>query len=525
MNEQSVYEWARKYLNFYSLIPVGNDKKPLIEWKEYQSRKPTEEEIKTWFDKPNPPNIGIVTGKISGITVVDVEKGGKWEHYPVTQTAKTGGGGYHLYYKYAEGMGNKARIFELTDIRGDGGYVVAPPSTHASGNKYEWTRKELTQPFPYTIFNTLPSNIKKNDWESLLGGNISQGERNQTATQVIGKFLSVLPPEEWNTTAWQMFVHWNGSNTPPLDEKELRSVFNSIVGREVRKPKKKIEGYDVETQEDESEVKLISEIVGELTDDLDVRYATGYEVLDEAFRGGMKDGDLWFITGYSGHGKTSFSQSITYNLIKAGQPVLWFTYEVMIHEIWRKFKEMGVSNDFLAYAPAVNVTGKLEWVEKKIRESRDKYKTKIVFIDHLGFLLPRADKNEMTALANYSAYLGSICRELKSLAVREKIVIVLMGHLRKPLNGKTEDPTYHDIKDSASVAQESDAVIIVNRKRDKGAGGFGGSSDIYSNDTEIKIEKNRVTGSTKVFGVTMSEGRLIDFKDEIKQIGFNINNK
>ena len=45
-------------------------------------------------------------------------------------------------------MGNKARIFELTDIRGDGGYVVAPPSKHASGNLYEWTRKEITQPFP-----------------------------------------------------------------------------------------------------------------------------------------------------------------------------------------------------------------------------------------------------------------------------------------------------------------------------------------------------------------------------------------
>jgi len=114
-------EWALKYLKYYSIFPVSRDKKPLLEWKKYQTEKATEEQVRKWFDVPNPPNIGIVTGKISNITVVDVEKGGIWANLPSTATVATGGGGYHLYYTYAPNIGNYARINELTDIRGDGG--------------------------------------------------------------------------------------------------------------------------------------------------------------------------------------------------------------------------------------------------------------------------------------------------------------------------------------------------------------------------------------------------------------------
>ena len=529
MNEtKSVYEWALLYIKVYSVIPVGRDKRPMVDWKEFQTRKATPEEIKVWFDKPEPPNIAIVTGKISGITVVDIEKGGKWEHYPVTQSARSGGGGYHLYYQYAPGMSNKARIHELTDIRSDGGYIIAPPSSHASGGTYEWFRKELVQPFPYQMFGETPGEYKKKDWQDILTNGANQGERNQTAAQVVGKLLKTLPFEDWMTVAWPMLVHWNASSNPPLEDRELRGVFNSIAGKEMRshqtRQSKKESTLDEIVQHDD-EVKLISSIVGDISDDLEVRYPTGFSVVDKAFRGGLKDGDMWFVTGYSGSGKTSLSQTMTYNLIMAGQPVLWFSYEVLIHEIWRKFKEMGVSNDFLAYSPAIMATGNVDWVEKKIIEARDKFKTKVIFIDHLGFLAPITDKVDSNLNSNYSIYLGMICRQLKAIAIREKVAIVLMGHLRKPTVGKGDDPTMHDIKDSAAVAQESDAVIIVNRKRQSsGGGGYdgGASDDLYSNETQVKIEKNRVTGETKVFSVEMIKGRLMDFDQRAKEEGFII---
>ena len=135
---EQALSYAKKGL---SVIQVGQDKKPIQKWQEFQERIATEDEIRGWYKWLPNSNVGIVTGKISGITVVDVESGGDISKWRETFTVKTGGGGYHLYYKYCEGVRNGARVCELTDIRGDGGYVVAPPSIHQSGNKYEVVKR------------------------------------------------------------------------------------------------------------------------------------------------------------------------------------------------------------------------------------------------------------------------------------------------------------------------------------------------------------------------------------------------
>ena len=497
MNE--ILDWALKYAKHgFSVIPIGRDKKPLIEWKKYQSERADEKQVREWFDKEMPPNIGIVTGKISQLTVVDVENGGKWEHYPTTFTVKTGVGGFYLSYIYS-GIGNKTRIFDKTDVRCDGGYVVAPPSLHASGNKYEFYRKEDEQPFPYQMFNVKPQETKFTNWTELLSGT-SQGSRNDTATKVIGKILNSINPLDWNTTAWEMFVLWNGRNNPPLAEKELRGVFNSIVGTRIRSGEVKIDQPD-----SDCDIKKISEIAKGLTDDMTVSYPTGFKMIDSSFMGGLKDGDLFFITGFSGHGKTFLIQTITHNLVKAGHPCLWFSFEVPIGELWRKFKNMGVDENFEAYSPEKNTILDLTWVSKKIIEARDRFKTKIIFIDHLGYLSQEPKNYDPNLASNYATILTMICRKLKTLAIQEGVAIVLAGHLRKPLNGQAHDPTMHDIKDSAGVAQESDAVIIINRERAER-----GSSDLYKMESTVKIEKNRRTGSTRVFKVILNEGRLVD---------------
>jgi hypothetical protein len=95
-------------------------------------------------------NIGIVTGAASGIVVIDVDAGGEEtlarlerEHGPLPPTvmARTGGGGRHIYFRHpGVPVKNdvKKRLAPGVDIRGDDGFVVAPPSLHKSGNLYEW---------------------------------------------------------------------------------------------------------------------------------------------------------------------------------------------------------------------------------------------------------------------------------------------------------------------------------------------------------------------------------------------------
>lgn len=238
-----------------SVIPVAKDKKPLVDWKEFQTRLSTENDILEWAEKFPQMNIGVVTGKISGITVVDVEKGGDISKFPKTFTVKTGGGGWHLYYKYYP-FQNKTRIFPLTDVRGDGGYVVAPPSIHQSGSLYEIIDKSPMQPFPHEMFG---DKIEiKESWKNKVLTPIEVGNRNSDFTSVIGGLLTRLPQHDWDSVAWSLIESKNKDQKSPLPEHELKSIFESIAKREILKRNTGGEIKDIHTEigDDEALIKI-----------------------------------------------------------------------------------------------------------------------------------------------------------------------------------------------------------------------------------------------------------------------------
>lgn len=232
-------------LNF-SVIPVGVDKKPLIPWKKYQQEKASKEEIKNWFTQKFPnANVGVVTGKISGIVVVDIEAGGQTNDLPPTVISKTGGGGWHFFYKHPDVfIKNSTRLKDLTDIRGDGGYMVMPPSLHSSGKQYEWSvgpdQADFAELPKWILGNDLNKEPKKrNDWEKILNSEILEGNRNNTAAQIAGKLLCHLPRELWELSGWATLKEWNlRNNKPLLTELELRSVWESIKKAEMVSVKK-----------------------------------------------------------------------------------------------------------------------------------------------------------------------------------------------------------------------------------------------------------------------------------------------
>ena len=131
----------------FSLIPVKKDKKPYIKWEAYQKERPTIEEINDWWQKWPEASIGIVTGKLSGITVIDIdsEKGNRAieQYIPdnlITPTAKSPKG-KHLYFEYKEGISNATGFLDDCDIRSEGGYIIAPPSSNGQGKAYQWLVK------------------------------------------------------------------------------------------------------------------------------------------------------------------------------------------------------------------------------------------------------------------------------------------------------------------------------------------------------------------------------------------------
>ena len=140
---------ALVYLNqlHYSVFPVGADKKPLIKWEPYQKKLPTEDEVKQWWSKWPDANVGIATGIISGLAVIDIDdveigKEALSDLIPdsmVFPIAKTPSGGEHWYFQCTDGkLRNNAKVIPGCDLRANGGYVVAPPSVNGNGKAWRW---------------------------------------------------------------------------------------------------------------------------------------------------------------------------------------------------------------------------------------------------------------------------------------------------------------------------------------------------------------------------------------------------
>lgn len=101
--------------------------------------------IRAWWGAWPDANIGIATGKESGMIVLDVDEGGDdtLSALPTPETVEqiTGSGGRHLIYQRPDDAARyltKVKFMPGLDSRADGGYIVAPPSLHPSGRQYEW---------------------------------------------------------------------------------------------------------------------------------------------------------------------------------------------------------------------------------------------------------------------------------------------------------------------------------------------------------------------------------------------------
>jgi hypothetical protein len=131
-----------------SVIPVRPlDKKPFIPWAEFQKRRATAEEIRVWWVKWPKAMIGICTGEVSGVFVVDCDTPEGFEAVqkliPETllmPTARTPRGGWHLYFRWLQDykLTIGAGVLPGVDFRSDGGLIIAPPSINADGKAYAW---------------------------------------------------------------------------------------------------------------------------------------------------------------------------------------------------------------------------------------------------------------------------------------------------------------------------------------------------------------------------------------------------
>ena len=148
-------EWALEYAGMgLAVFPLRARNKTPATKNGCKDATTDQKQIAAWWDRWPDANIGIATGSVSGGLVVidldrDEEKGfdgyevlREWEkqhgQLPDTCQSITGRGGYHLLYRDTVEHRNAQAVYEGVDIRGEGGYIVAPPSIHPNGHAYEW---------------------------------------------------------------------------------------------------------------------------------------------------------------------------------------------------------------------------------------------------------------------------------------------------------------------------------------------------------------------------------------------------
>lgn len=221
----------------WSVLPVRpEEKRPFMtNWLQYTHSRASKETITSWFTNLSGAGVGIVTGKVSNIIVLDVESTCPYpiedilKKYPTQLVSRSGSGGYHLFYQYPTNVpkvANRVRIFDGADLRADGGFIVLPPTIHSSGRRYEWVSEGVPGRFPAALLDLRSQpKVQSDGWitEALRG--VSEGGRNDACARLAGYFFKKGMTYD---IVESLLLDWNERNDPPMPTREVRTTIKSI---------------------------------------------------------------------------------------------------------------------------------------------------------------------------------------------------------------------------------------------------------------------------------------------------------
>jgi len=235
----TILDYALSYANRgWSVIPLlPRSKKPAIPWEAYQREHASEEQIRRWWQDNPAYNVGVVTGAVSGLVVLDLdgpEGSESAKKFGLSETpVATTGRGQHWYYRHPGGkLRNAIKLLPGVDLKADGGYVVAPPSIHPSGVQYAWcdclspNDVELVS-LPAWVLDLLQTRQDGDGKAASLSEPIPEGSRNATLTSLAGT-LRRRGYDEATIFAVLQTVNRERCR-PPLPEDEVKRIVTSIA--------------------------------------------------------------------------------------------------------------------------------------------------------------------------------------------------------------------------------------------------------------------------------------------------------
>jgi KaiC/GvpD/RAD55 family RecA-like ATPase len=492
-----ILDLALKYsdLGWQSFQLRPRDKTPVVKWADVATAE--KNMLIGWWDVNPAANIGIACGKRSGIVVLDVDKdkGGyeslaelqtRYGKLPETPVCRTGSGGEHIYFNYPDNAtirNSAGKLGPGLDIRGDGGYVVAPPSIHPNGNRYEWvvlpTKVEFA-PMPEWMIELLHEK-QAVITEQVQGGKIINGYRNDTLARLAGS----MRRKGFDSDA--IFAALKTHNikhcNPPLEEGEVYQIAESIGRYEpqekVTAPAPLPDAWDVI---DVLEADII-ERQKNPRDVWGIHYAWDYL---SRLTGGKEPGEFIILAGEPGVGKSWWAhQDALFAAIGMKgiptTPTLIWSGEMKRKQVFRRFFEMlGVSKramksgsmtaedwQFFNEAKAIIVNSPiyvsdapldLEMVGQLLEREQGEHGIKQALFDY-DWLISAPGKDEIATSQNIS-------RAMKQLAQRLDMTITLISSVNKSGMDTTVE-NIGTVSGSGKKLHDADTVYMLTKFNEK----------------------------------------------------------
>lgn len=237
------------------VFPVSLEKRPLTR-NGFKDATKDQSQISNWWRKWVTAGIGAPTGEASGLLVVDSDPrhGGDaslaelceefgMEWLENTLTVRSGGGGHHFYFQYPSGLNirnSAGKLGEGLDVRGEGGYIILPPSPHPSGKTYTVQEPARAAPCPQWLIERLkverlverPSISLSVSFDPRAGPSIPAGERNEKLFKIAcamrgtGKTMNEI---ESDLLAIRDYRCATGEH--PVTDLEVRKIACSVATR------------------------------------------------------------------------------------------------------------------------------------------------------------------------------------------------------------------------------------------------------------------------------------------------------
>jgi len=490
------------------------------------------EQVRAWWTSHPDANIGLATGGEGNLYVVDIDGAegeaalARYGDLPAAPESHTGKG-RHLFFTLPGGRNSAGKLGPKIDTRGEGGYVVAPPSVHPNGHRYRWAtppNRANIVPLPEVMAQQLtavagsiaPVEGGRSSAVDVVLQGVEEGGRNQALAEYVGRLFATGLRE------LEVLELARGVNAtkfrPPLGSDEVEAVVYSIANAHVRNRTKATAAVSNGTTTPATGPQPMVPVTSEVFDAMLVRAQQPVDALPtmwgtwnracRMYGGGMGLARGWHVVvaGGAGAGKSLVALNLTAAAVRAGHSVGWVSLEMSREQLLlrllgistgRRLVDLEPGSAFDAHAfqsaseelmERMGMAGASLWMAE--RPSRDLGEVDRLMRDAVeaGCRLIVLDYLQLVSVAEavkLDDAMRRVSAAVQSLAYRHNVTTLALSQFNRSTTADREaPPSIHGLQGGSAIENDADQVLLIDHTSRKDEG-FGHRS------FNVLLDKNR----------------------------------